>query len=62
METTEKKAEEAKRERAWDPAARWAAVLDMIAWSETVIPPQERRNQPRYHRPDGRGCVFFKKP
>jgi hypothetical protein len=29
-----KAAEEAKRERAWDPAVRWRVLQETIAWAE----------------------------
>lgn len=37
-------AEEAKRDRAWDPAERWNALMDTIAWAEAQLP--EPRNAP----------------
>ncbi|MCE9629945.1 MAG: hypothetical protein K8S94_04390 [Planctomycetia bacterium] len=48
--------EHARRERAWNPAARWQAILETIRWAEAQahIPrntpaaciEQERRRQP----------------
>jgi len=40
-----KRREEAKREAHWDPAARWRAVQDMIAWAESQA--TVRRNTPK---------------
>jgi hypothetical protein len=37
-------AEEAKRERHWDPALRWKVIQDTIAWAEQQA--TVRRNTP----------------
>ena len=39
-----KRREEKKREAHWDPAARWRAIQDMIAWAEKQA--TVRRNTP----------------
>ena len=49
MTPEDKRAEEAKRERAFDPAKRWLAILNAIAFAEANMPPELRRNRPRWH-------------
>ena len=49
MSPEEKQAEEDKRERAYDPLQRWHAILDAIAFAEANVPPEQRRNRPRWH-------------
>lgn len=44
-----KAAEEAKRDRAYDPALRWKHIQEMITWAEENMPPHLRRNRPRTH-------------
>lgn len=39
-----KQAEEAKRERNWDPALRWKVIQDTINWAEQQA--TVRRNTP----------------
>jgi len=41
--------EEAKRDRAYDPALRWKHIQEMITWAEMNLPPHQRRNRPRWH-------------
>jgi hypothetical protein len=41
--------EEAKRDRAYDPALRWKHLQEMITWAEANMPPHLRRNRPRTH-------------
>jgi hypothetical protein len=36
--------EQARRERAWDPAARWRAIQETITWAEAQA--TVRRNTP----------------
>lgn len=49
MTPEEKAAEEAKRERMFDPIKRWRAILAAIAFAEANMPPELRRNRPRWH-------------
>ena len=49
MTDEEKRAEEAKRERAWDPLQRWLAIQAAITFAEENLPPEQRRNRPRWH-------------
>jgi hypothetical protein len=42
MTDERKAAEEAKRDRMWDPAERWKVLQDTIAWAESQ--PTVRRN------------------
>jgi hypothetical protein len=42
-----KKSEEAKRNKAIDPVARWKQIQDMITWAEANLPSHQRRNRPR---------------
>ena len=44
---TVKKSEEAKRDAAYDPVARWLHLQQTITWAEENMPPQLRRNRPR---------------
>ena len=39
-----KRDEEAKRERAWNPAERWRVLQETITWAESQ--PNVRRNTP----------------
>lgn len=41
-------AEKAKRDRMWDPRARWRALQDAIVWAEAQRP--VRRNDPAERR------------
>ncbi|NJK90881.1 MAG: hypothetical protein HC904_03005 [Blastochloris sp.] len=41
--------EEKKRELAWDPAERWKVLQETITWAEAQLPPEQRRNRPRWH-------------
>ncbi len=45
----EKEREESKREKMFNPAQRWKAIQEMIAWAEQNMPPHLRRNRPRTH-------------
>lgn len=49
MTPEEKLAEEAKRERMFDPVKRWQAILAAIEFAEANMPPELRRNRPRWH-------------
>lgn len=49
MTPEEKRAEEARRERMYDPVKRWEAILAAIAFAEENMPPKQRRNRPRWH-------------
>ena len=40
-----KRAEESKRDRCWDPAARWKVIQETITWAEAQT--TVRRNTPR---------------
>ena len=51
MNASEKKAEEMKRERAFDPVQQWKAIQDMITWVESNVPYDQRRNRPRTRKP-----------
>jgi hypothetical protein len=42
--TQTKRREEAKREAAWDPVARWQVLQETITWVEAQAP--VRRNSP----------------
>jgi len=42
-----KKQEEHKRDQAWDPQEKWRLILETIAWAESQLPPEQRRNRPR---------------
>lgn len=46
MEMSFKKAEEAKRERCYDPVLRWQHLQEAIAWAEANMPAEKRRNTP----------------
>jgi hypothetical protein len=43
----QKKAEEAKRDAAYDPVLRWKHLQETITWAEANLPPHLRRNRPR---------------
>lgn len=49
MTLEEKSAEEAKRERMFDPVKRWRAILAAIEFAEANMAPEFRRNRPRWH-------------
>jgi hypothetical protein len=49
MDDELKRNEEQKRERASDPLQRWKGIQKMIAWIESNLPPEKRRNRPRTH-------------
>jgi len=42
-----KSQEERKRDRAYDPVARWKHIQETITWAEANLPPEKRRNRPR---------------
>jgi hypothetical protein len=44
-----KKEEERKRDAAYNPALRWRHIQETITWAETSLPPEQRRNRPRWH-------------
>ena len=46
-----KKAEELKRNQAYDPVARWLHIQEMITWAEANLPANQRRNRPRVRTP-----------
>jgi hypothetical protein len=50
MTLEEKRAEEAKRERNYDPVERWKHIQAAISWAEANMPEAQRRNRPRVHR------------
>ena len=53
MNTREiKKAEERKRDAAYDPVERWLHIQQTITWAETNLPPNLRRNRPRRPKSD----------
>jgi hypothetical protein len=39
--------EERKRDRAYDPVARWLHIQQTITWAEANLPLEKRRNRPR---------------
>jgi hypothetical protein len=41
-----KQMEELKRDRHYDPVLRWKHVQEAIAWAETNLPLESRRNTP----------------
>lgn len=53
MDEQAKQTEEEKRNRAYDPVARWAHYLDAIKWVEGNTPPEQRRNRPRWRDAQG---------
>ncbi len=50
MSPEEKRAEEAKRERNYDPVERWKHIQEAITWTEANMPEHLRRNRPRVPR------------
>jgi hypothetical protein len=50
MTPEEKRAEETKRERNYDPVERWKHIQAAITWAEANMPEHLRRNRPRVHR------------
>lgn len=50
-ELSEKEREERKRDRAYDPVARWKHIQETITWAEANMPPHLRRNRPRLPKP-----------
>ncbi|MDD2710884.1 MAG: hypothetical protein PHV34_23135 [Verrucomicrobiae bacterium] len=46
--------EERKRWNMQDPVARWKQIQEMIAWAEAQLPPEKRRNRPRWKEVEGR--------
>jgi hypothetical protein len=42
-----KKAQERKRNAAYDPVRRWQHIEQTITWAEANLPPHLRRNRPR---------------
>jgi hypothetical protein len=49
-----KKSEEAKRDAAYDPVARWRHLQQTITWAEQNMPVHLRRNRPRTRAPEAR--------
>jgi hypothetical protein len=47
MTSEEKQREEEKRDRCYDPVARWEHLQAAIAWAEANMPEHLRRNRPR---------------
>ena len=47
MTSEEKRREEEKRDRMYDPALRWKHIQETITWAEANLPPHLRRNIPR---------------
>jgi hypothetical protein len=41
------RAEERKRDAAYDPVQRWQHIQHTITWAEANLPPDQRRNRPR---------------
>jgi hypothetical protein len=50
MTQEEKRREEEKRERNYDPVERWKHLQEAISWAETNMPEHLRRNRPRVHK------------
>ena len=48
-----KRAEERKRDAAYDPAQRWLHIQQTITWAEANLPPHLQRNRPRTRTPQG---------
>ena len=44
--------EELKRNKAYNPVARWLHIQEMITWAEANLPASQRRNRPRVRRPE----------
>ncbi len=51
MDSEAKAREEAKRDRAYDPALRWRHIQEAIRFAEATLPPHLRRNRPRWPKP-----------
>jgi len=47
MTAQEKQAEEAKRDRRYDPVLHWQHIQETITWAEANMPEHLRRNRPR---------------
>ncbi len=47
MTAEEKKLEESKRDRMYDPVLRWKHIQETITWAEANMPEHLRRNRPR---------------
>jgi hypothetical protein len=47
MTAEEKRREEEKRDRNYDPVQRWKDLQDAITWAEANLPEHLRRNRPR---------------
>ncbi len=45
-----KQFEETKRWTAYDPVQRWRHIQETIAWAESNLPPEQRRNRPRVRK------------
>lgn len=41
-------AEEAKRDRNYNALERWKHIQAQIKWAEEQLPPEQRRNRPRW--------------
>jgi hypothetical protein len=50
MTPEEKREEEAKRDRNYDPVERWKQIQAAITWAEANLPTHLRRNRPRTHK------------
>jgi hypothetical protein len=50
MTADDKRQEEAKRDRNYDPVERWRHIQSAIAWAEANLPESQRRNRPRTHK------------
>jgi hypothetical protein len=50
MTSEEKRREEQKRDRNYDPVERWKHLQQAIAWAEANLPEHLRRNRPRVHK------------
>ena len=48
-----KQREEQKRDAAYDPVQRWKHIQATITWAEANLPPEKRRNRPRFHPANG---------
>jgi hypothetical protein len=61
MDSDLKAHEEAKRDRAYDPVLRWQHIQEAIRFAEATLPPEKRRNRPRWPiplEPPPEGCVL----
>jgi hypothetical protein len=50
MNSEEKRREEEKRDRHYDPLLRWKHLQEAITWAEANMPEHLRRNRPRIHK------------